>query len=93
VYLESSGIFFALVTLGAVVCVLPAGFGIGMLILVPAAAIGLITPVMASRAYGARFPVAAARWKSRRRVGAVGTALNLVVALVALALLRWARVR
>jgi hypothetical protein len=93
VYLESSGLFFALVVLGTSVCFAPVGLGIGLVLLVPAAAIGIITPILASREYGARFPTHAARWRSRRRVWLIATALNAAVASAALVVLRLAPIR
>ena len=93
VYLEGSGLYLCLIFLGTAICFAPAGLGIGLAVLVASAAIGVVTPIQAARAYGARFPTDAARWKSRRRVWLIAMTINTGAMVGAMAILRHVHIR
>jgi hypothetical protein len=93
VFLECSGLYLSLLVLGTSICFLPAGLGLGYAILIPAAAIGIIAPIQSAKSYGTRFPTESARWKSRRRVWLLSTALNAAAMLIVFLILRHAAVR
>jgi hypothetical protein len=93
VFFEASGLFLALLALGVCIAAMPTGMPLGLAVLVPAGVIGLITPVQAAKAYGARFPTHAARWKSRRRIWLISMTINVGAMLGVLAILRQVHIR
>lgn len=91
IFIEGSGLYLLLLAIGVWLVLLPAGAGVGAAVLLTAAGMGLIGPVLVARSYAVRFPVREVRWLSRWRLLTIVAGVNLAAGSIAWLVVRMLR--